>query len=85
MREMSYEGAGVVLAGEAYGDEADPPVILLHGGGQTRHAWRTSARDLAEHGWWTHAIDLRGHGDSDGPADASAYSGRFGTVVTSSV
>src|SRR5690349_25062768 len=65
MRETTYQGAGLRLAGEAYGDESDPPVILLHGGGQTRHAWRTSAQRLAEHGWQTHAIDLRGHGDSE--------------------
>jgi pimeloyl-ACP methyl ester carboxylesterase len=71
MRATTYEGAGLELAGECYGDEADPPVILLHGGGQTRHAWRTSARLLAEHGWQTHAIDLRGHGDSDWAPDGN--------------
>jgi len=69
MRETTYQGAGLRLAGESYGDEGDPPVILLHGGGQTRHAWRTSARTLAEHGWQTHAIDLRGHGDSEWAPD----------------
>ena len=69
MRTTTYEGAGLQLAGESYGDPGDPPVILLHGGGQTRHAWRTSARTLAEHGWQTHAIDLRGHGDSDWAPD----------------
>lgn len=69
MRETSYEGAGLRLAGESYGEPGNPPVILLHGGGQTRHAWRTSARLLAEHGWQTHAIDLRGHGDSDWSPD----------------
>jgi pimeloyl-ACP methyl ester carboxylesterase len=71
MRATTYERAGLELAGECYGDEADPPVILLHGGGQTRHAWRTSARLLAEHGWQTHAIDLRGHGDSDWAPDGN--------------
>jgi pimeloyl-ACP methyl ester carboxylesterase len=69
MRETTYQGSGLRLAGESYGDETDPPVILLHGGGQTRHAWRTSARTLAEHGWHTHAIDLRGHGDSEWAPD----------------
>ena len=71
MRETTYQGAGLRLAGETYGEEGDPPVILLHGGGQTRHAWRTSARTLAEHGWQTHAIDLRGHGDSDWAPDGN--------------
>ena len=71
MRETTYQGAGLRLAGETYGEEGDPPVILLHGGGQTRHAWRTSARTLADHGWQTHAIDLRGHGDSDWAPDGN--------------
>jgi pimeloyl-ACP methyl ester carboxylesterase len=71
VRETTYQGSGLRLAGEAYGAESDPPVILLHGGGQTRHAWRTSARTLAEHGWQTHAIDLRGHGDSDWSPDGN--------------
>jgi non-heme chloroperoxidase len=38
--------------------------LLLHGGGQTRHAWGGTARILAEHGWYAVALDLRGHGDS---------------------
>jgi pimeloyl-ACP methyl ester carboxylesterase len=40
-------------------------VILLHGGGQTRHAWGASAVRLADAGWEALALDLRGHGDSD--------------------
>ena len=40
-------------------------VILLHGGGQTRHAWGASAARLADAGWEVLALDLRGHGDSD--------------------
>jgi pimeloyl-ACP methyl ester carboxylesterase len=40
-------------------------VILLHGGGQTRHAWGASAARLADAGWEALALDLRGHGDSD--------------------
>jgi pimeloyl-ACP methyl ester carboxylesterase len=36
----------------------------MHGGGQTRHAWGTAARTLAEHGWRAVSLDLRGHGDS---------------------
>jgi pimeloyl-ACP methyl ester carboxylesterase len=41
------------------------PVLLLHGGGQTRHAWRATATALAHAGRTTYAIDQRGHGDSD--------------------
>ena len=33
----------VTLAADAFGDPGDPPVVLLHGGGQTRHAWGNTA------------------------------------------
>ncbi|QCK87947.1 alpha/beta hydrolase [Phreatobacter aquaticus] len=38
--------------------------LLLHGGGQTRHAWRATARRLAERGFTAVSVDQRGHGDS---------------------
>lgn len=44
-------------------------VLLLHGGGQTRHSWHRSGVRFAEAGWTTVAIDARGHGDSDWAAD----------------
>jgi pimeloyl-ACP methyl ester carboxylesterase len=44
---------------------AGRPVLLLHGGGQTRHAWSRTARSLAERGWHAVAVDQRGHGDSE--------------------
>jgi pimeloyl-ACP methyl ester carboxylesterase len=40
-------------------------VLLLHGGGQTRHSWSGTARRLAAEGWQAIALDLRGHGESD--------------------
>jgi pimeloyl-ACP methyl ester carboxylesterase len=40
-------------------------VLLLHGGGQTRHAWADTARTLAEEGYCAITLDARGHGDSD--------------------
>lgn len=44
-------------------------VLLLHGGGQTRHSWQRTGIRLAEHGWTAFAIDARGHGDSDWAGD----------------
>ncbi len=44
-------------------------VILAHGGGQTRHSWRGTARALARLGWRSITLDQRGHGDSDWVAD----------------
>jgi pimeloyl-ACP methyl ester carboxylesterase len=49
------------------------PVLLLHGGGQTRHAWSRTARALAAQGWHAVTLDQRGHGDSDW-AENQAYS-----------
>ena len=65
---------GVRLRGDVYGPIDGLPVILLHGGGQTRHSWRTTARALADRGWRAWTFDLRGHGDSDWsePGDYSA-------------
>lgn len=61
--------AGLTLAAEAYGPDTGPPVLLAHGGGQTRHAWRRTAAILAGHGWYAVAVDLRGHGESGWAAD----------------
>ncbi|ONF73683.1 alpha/beta fold hydrolase [Amycolatopsis keratiniphila] len=44
-------------------------VLLLHGGGQTRHSWTLTARSLAGDGWQTWTIDTRGHGDSEWSPD----------------
>lgn len=54
---------GLRLEAEAYG--SGPTIVLAHGGGQTRYAWRGVAQAQAEKGWRTVAIDLRGHGASD--------------------
>jgi pimeloyl-ACP methyl ester carboxylesterase len=48
-------------------------VLLLHGGGQTRHSWSSTAARLAGGGWTAVATDARGHGDSAWAADADGY------------
>jgi len=55
---------GVRLAADTYGDPSHPPVLLLHGGGQTRHSWGGTAEVLALHGFYAVSADLRGHGGS---------------------
>jgi pimeloyl-ACP methyl ester carboxylesterase len=60
---------GNKLAADVAGNPSDPPAILLHGGGQTRHSWGTTLGALAGKGWRAYAIDLRGHGDSEWAAD----------------
>lgn len=64
------------LVADVYGEEG-PVVLLLHGGGQTRHAWRATTQSLAHAGWVAYALDQRGHGDSawlpDGAYAASDF------------
>jgi pimeloyl-ACP methyl ester carboxylesterase len=62
---------GVELVAEAWGREGDPSIVLLHGGGQTRNAFRRVARVLAPLGFYVLVPDLRGHGDSGWSPDGS--------------
>jgi pimeloyl-ACP methyl ester carboxylesterase len=57
----------LTLAASTWGEDSHPPVLLLHGAGQSRHAWRHTARALAGIGRYAIAVDHRGHGDSDWP------------------
>lgn len=63
--------AGQTIAADAVGPKTGLPVILAHGGGQTRLAWRKISTLLASHGFHAIAIDLRGHGDSEWASDAA--------------
>ena len=56
---------GIHLVADVWGDPDAWPVLLMHGGGQTRHAWGGAAKTLAGHGWRAISLDLRGHGDSE--------------------
>lgn len=69
LRHFSGFG-GLRLAATARGDVDAPPVLLLHGGGQTRHSWGGTADTLAKSGWHTITVDSRGHGESDWAADS---------------
>ncbi|MCU0339783.1 MAG: alpha/beta hydrolase [Spirosomaceae bacterium] len=59
------------ITADGWGSPASPPVLLLHGGGQTRHSWGDTARFLAQNGWYAIAYDARGHGDSDWDEEAN--------------
>jgi pimeloyl-ACP methyl ester carboxylesterase len=64
--DVTFRGAGgITLVSDARGPEDGPPVVLLHGGGQTRHSWGTTAAQLATEGWRAYTVDARGHGDSE--------------------
>lgn len=62
--------SGNTLAGDVYGEEG-PPVLLLHGGGQTRHAWKKTGDLVARLGRTAYAVDQRGHGDSEWVEDGA--------------
>jgi pimeloyl-ACP methyl ester carboxylesterase len=78
---------GLRLAADAGGPDSGPPVVLLHGGGQTRHSWAGTWRVLVEAGWRAISLDLRGHGESewsgDGDYSLDAFAGDVLAVVAS--
>ena len=60
-----FEGfEGLRLVADVWGDADAWPLLFLHGGGQTRHAWGSTAEKVASQGWRAVTLDLRGHGDS---------------------
>jgi pimeloyl-ACP methyl ester carboxylesterase len=70
-RSITLRGTdGVRLAGTLAGD--GPLVLLLHGGGQTRHSWNRTLDRLVAAGCSGLSLDMRGHGDS-GWAPAGGY------------
>ena len=77
---------GLSLRADTWGKPSDPPVIFMHGGGQTRHAWGNTAREVAENGFFSISLDLRGHGDSDwhddGDYSIDAYADDLKEVVS---
>jgi len=67
---MYFKGhQDIKIAADVWGSNNQELVILLHGGGQTRHAWGDTGKKLAEAGYHSVALDLRGHGDSEWHAD----------------
>ena len=69
-RERHFVGAnGIRIVGDVGGDPSAPTILLLHGGGQTRHSWGKAMRKLVERGYHVINLDARGHGDSEWAAD----------------
>ena len=62
---IEFTGAeGNRLVGDIW-DGRGHPILFLHGGGQTRHAWTKTAQRVAAQGMRAITIDLRGHGESE--------------------
>ena len=61
-----FNNDGVQISGDRWpGGGSGEVVVLLHGGGQTRHSWDRTAERLAAAGSTVLTLDARGHGDSD--------------------
>lgn len=60
---------GLKLVADVGGPEGAPLVVLLHGGGQTRHSWSNAMHRLVNSGYHVINFDARGHGDSDWSPD----------------
>ena len=70
MVDIRFKGfGGTRIEGVATGDEDAPPLLLIHGTGQTRRHWDDAAEALAMAGRRVVTIDLRGHGSSEWPND----------------
>lgn len=82
---LTFAGAeGNSIAADLF-DGGGAPVILLHGGGQTRRAWDKTARMLAAEGWRAVSVDLRGHGESDWVASGDYRFATYAAEVASIV
>jgi pimeloyl-ACP methyl ester carboxylesterase len=55
---------GIELAADVGGPDNAPAILMMHGGGQTRHSWSGATRRLLEEGYRVINLDLRGHGES---------------------
>ena len=63
-QEAFFGAADNRLAADIFGHRGRP-ILLLHGGGQTRHAWRRTAIEIARGDMVAYAVDQRGHGESE--------------------
>lgn len=70
-------GKRLKIVADLGGPQDAPLVSLAHGGGQTRHSWKDTARRLVDAGYRVVSMDLRGHGDSGWAPDAD-----YGLPVT---
>lgn len=78
--------SGHVIKASAEGPGGGMPVLLAHGGGQTRWAWKTITNLLAKNGFRAIALDLRGHGDSawaqDGAYAIADFAGDLAAIAS---
>ncbi|MES2025626.1 MAG: alpha/beta hydrolase [Pseudomonadota bacterium] len=83
IQQQIFIGAGNNrLVADVGGDASAPAVILLHGGGQTRHSWGQAQHELINAGYRVISFDARGHGESDWMSNADySLEGQVGDVI----
>lgn len=84
-RQTWVGSGGLELIAEVGGDPQGLPIVLLHGGGQTRHSWSKTGRLLGTRGYRVINLDLRGHGESawapDGDYRLDTFAADLAAVV----
>jgi pimeloyl-ACP methyl ester carboxylesterase len=80
---VRLDGDGLAITADIYEPPtgAGPPVLLMHGGGQTRHAWGGAGGVFADAGYRAVSVDLRGHSDSDWSPDGDYALERFAADI----
>ena len=58
-----YQSHGLRLHYVVWGDESNPPLVLVHGGRDHARSWDFVAQAMIDR-FCVYAVDLRGHGDS---------------------
>ena len=56
--------SGITVEYDLWGKIKRDAILLLHGGGQTRHSWNATAEKITQVNGCAITMDLRGHGDS---------------------
>ena len=69
--------SGMEIAVDLWGPPSEKSVLLLHGGGQTRHSWVSTAKRLVSVGAHAVTLDLRGHGNSNWSRESEYELGHF--------
>ena len=74
LRFQVVEGAGgVPLNVVTAGDKSKPPILLVHGIGQSYVSWENQLRAPLTDEFYVVAFDLRGHGNSGKPWSKESY------------
>ena len=85
IEERIFSGGDVPIAADVSGPADGPPVLLLHGGGQTRNAWGRALVAGSRRGYRMVSADLRGHGDSgwspSADYDLAAHAADIGAIA----